>query len=131
MGVLRRKRQSDPGQPNRPARAASALSDVAFQQLSDQRISETPVPARVIETPNGQRWLVVLIAKLASIDPTGEARGARLIVRVEPLFGGHDRARILTVRAGSLDEMDGEALRDALLRRRGGDTPRKRRKVDK
>lgn len=129
MGVLRRKqRQSDSGRQTPPARAVSALSDVAFRQLSDQRITETPVPARVIETPNGQRWLVVLIAKLASIDPSGEARGARLIVRAEPLFGGQDRARILTVRAESLDEMDGGALRDALLRRRGGDAPRKRQR---
>jgi len=35
------------------------------------------------------------------------------------------------VRAASLDEMDGDALRDALLRRRGGDAPRKRRTIDK
>lgn len=123
MGVLRRKQRNTARQSG----AASALSEATLRHLSDQGLSETPVPARVLETPSGQRWLVVLIARLASIDGVGETRGARLIVRAEPLFGGQDRARIVTVRAGSLDEMDGSMLRDALLRRRGGAPARKRR----
>jgi hypothetical protein len=121
MGVLRRK----PRNTLRQTGAASALSEATLRRLSDQGLSETPVPARVLETPSGQRWLVVLIARLASVDPIGDTRGARLIVRAEPLFGGQDRARIVTVRAASLDEMDGSVLRDALLRRPGGE--RKRR----
>lgn len=124
MGVLRRK----PRHTARQSGAASGLNEAALRRLSDQGISETPVPARVLETPSGQRWLVVLIARLASVDPVGEARGARLIVRAEPLFGGQDRARILTVKAGSLDEMDGSLLRDALLRRRSSEPARKRRR---
>jgi hypothetical protein len=128
MGVLRRKqRQSDSGQTARPG-PGSPLNEMALRRLSDHGISETPVPARVLETPSGQRWLVVLIARLASVDPNGDARGGRLIVRAEALFGGHERARILTVRATSLDEMDGTTLRDALLRRRSGDTPPRTRR---
>jgi hypothetical protein len=106
----------------------SSLSEATLRRLSDEGISETPVPARVLETPSGQRWLVVLIARLASVDPIGGTRGGRLIVRAEPLFGGEDRARIVTVRAASLDEMNGTVLRDALLRPRRGETPRTRRK---
>jgi hypothetical protein len=83
----------------------------------------------VLETPSGQRWLVVLIARLASIDPVGEPRGGRLIVRAEPLFGGNERVRIVIVKAKSLDEMDGGMLREALLRRRSGDHPKTRRRV--
>ncbi len=124
MGVLRRKQRNTVRQSG----AVSALSEATLRRLSDQDIGETPVPARVLETPSGQRWLVVLIARLASVDPVGEPRGARLIVRAEPLFGGQDRARIITVRAASLDEMDGSVLRDALLRRRGSEPARKRRR---
>ena len=120
MGVLRRKHRHSGGE--------SPLNEETLRRLSDEGISETPVPARVLETPSGQRWLVVLIARLASVDPTGETRGGRLIVRAEPLFGGQERARIATVRATSLAEMDGTVLRDALLRRRSGETPRPRRK---
>jgi hypothetical protein len=127
MGVLRRKqRQSHSGQGGRASESASVLNEATLRRLSDHGISETPVPARVFETPSGQRWLVILIARLASVDPQGESRGGRLIVRAEPLFGGHERARIITVRAGSLQEMDGTVLRDALLRRRSGETPRTR-----
>lgn len=124
MGVLRRKQRN----AVRQSGAASALSEDMLRRLSDHGISETPVPARVLETPSGQRWLVVLIARLASVDPVGETRGARLIVRAEPLFGGQDRARIVTVKAATLDEMDGSLLRDALLRRRDGEPARKRRR---
>lgn len=124
MGVLRRKPRNTVRQP----RAESPLSEATLRRLSDQGISETPVPARVLETPSGDRWLVVLIARLASVDAAGEARGARLIVRAEPLFGGPERARIVTVRASSLNEMDGTVLRDALLRRRSSETSRKRRR---
>jgi hypothetical protein len=126
MGVLRRKqRQSDSRHTGGPG-GESPLNEAALRRLSDHGISETPVPARVLETPGGQRWLVILIARLASVDPNGEARGGRLIVRAEPLFGGHERARMITVRATSLDEMDGTVLRDALLRRRSGETARTR-----
>ena len=129
MGVVRRKqRQSDSGHTGGPSDRESPLNEATLRRLSDQGISETPVPARVLETPAGQRWLVVLIARLASVDPNGEARGGRLIVRAEPLFGGQERARIVTVRATSLDEMDGTVLRDALLRRRSGETARTRRR---
>jgi hypothetical protein len=124
MGVLRRKPRNTVRHPG----SESPLSEATLRRLSDQGISETPVPARVLETPGGDRWLVVLIARLASVDPAGEARGARLIIRAEPLFGGPDRARIVTVRAASLNEMDGTVLRDALLRRRSSETPRKRRR---
>jgi hypothetical protein len=120
MGVVRRKQRQSRGEP--------PLNEATLRQLSDQGISETPVPARVLETPNGQRWLVVLIARLASVDANGEARGGRLIVRAEPLFGGQERARIVTVRATSLDETDGVVLRDALLRHRSGEAPRTRRR---
>ena len=129
MGVLRRKqRQSDSRQTVPPSAGESPLNEATLRRLSDEGISETPVPARVLETPSGQRWLVILIARLASVDPVGESRGGRLIVRAEPLFGGQDRARIVTVKAASLDEMDGTVLRDALLRRRGGEPPRARRR---
>jgi hypothetical protein len=123
MGVLRRK-------PRNTVRhgGASPLSEATLRRLSDQGLSETPVPARVLETPSGQRWLVVLIARLASVDPVGESRGARLILRAEPLFGGQDRARIVTVRANALDELDGSLLRDALLRRAAGNGARTRRR---
>jgi hypothetical protein len=124
MGVVRRKHRN----PVRHSGGDSPLNEATLRRLSDQGISETPVPARVLETPSGQRWLVVLIARLASVDPVGETGGARLIIRAEPLFGGQDRARIVTVRAASLDEMDGAVLRDALLRRRGGEPARKRRR---
>lgn len=124
MGVLRRKQRNTV----RHSGGESPLNEATLRRLSEQGISETPVPARVLETPSGQRWLVVLIARLASVDPAGEARGARLIIRAEPLFGGQDRARIITVRAASLDEMDGSVLRDALLRRGGGESARKRRR---
>ncbi len=123
MGVLRRKQRTTVRQSG----AASALNEVTLRRLSDQGLSEAPVPARVLETPSGQRWLVVLIARLASVDPVGETRGARLIVRAEPLFGGQDRARIVTVKAATLDEMDGSVLRDALLRRRGNPAKQQRR----
>jgi hypothetical protein len=127
MGVLRRKqRQSHSGHTGGPSGGESPLNEAALRRLSDHGISETPVPARVLETPSGQRWLVILIARLASVDPNGDARGGRLIVRAEPLFGGHERAHIITVRATSLDEMDGTVLRDALLRRRSGETSRTR-----
>ena len=122
MGVVRRKHRNTV----RHSGGESPLNEATLRRLSDQGISETPVPARVLETPSGQRWLVVLIARLASVDPGGETGGARLIIRAEPLFGGHDRARIVTVRATSLDEMDGAVLRDALLRRREGEPARKR-----
>jgi len=124
MGVVRRKHRNTV----RHSGGDSPLNEVTLRRLSDQGISETPVPARVLETPSGQRWLVVLIARLASVDPVGETGGARLIIRAEPLFGGQDRARIVTVRAASLDEMDGAVLRDALLRRRDGEPARKRRR---
>lgn len=124
MGVVRRKHRSTV----RHSGGDSPLNEATLRRLSDQGISETPVPARVLETPSGQRWLVVLIARLASVDPVGETGGARLIIRAEPLFGGQDRARIVTVRAASLDEMDGAVLRDALLRRRDGEPARKRRR---
>ena len=124
MGVVRRKQRNTVGQSG----GQSPLNEATLRRLSDEGISETPVPARVLETPSGQRWLVVLIARLASVDPIGESRGARLILRAEPLFGGPDRARIVTVRATSLDEMDGSLLRDALLRHRGSDAARKRRR---
>ena len=124
MGVVRRKQRSTVRQPG----PAPALTEAALRRLSDQGISETPVPARVLETPSGQRWLVVLIARLASVDAVGETRGSRLILRAEPLFGGQDRARIVTVRATSLDEMDGSVLRDALLSRRGSEPAKKRRR---
>lgn len=124
MGVVRRKHRNTV----RHSGGDSPLNEATLRRLSDQGISETPVPARVLETPSGQRWLVVLIARLASVDPVGETGGARLIVRAEPLFGGQDRARIVTVRAASLDEMDGAVLRDALLRRRDGEPARKRRR---
>lgn len=129
MGVVRRKpRQSDSTRTIRPPGDESAPSEGTLRQLSDHGISEAPVPARVLETPSGQRWLIVLIARLASIDASGDARGGRLIVRAEPLFGEQERARIVTVKAMSLDEMDGTVLRDALLRRRSGETPRVRRR---
>ena len=129
MGVVRRKqRSSHSTRTIRPPGNESALSEATLRQLSDQGISETPVPARVLETPSGQRWLVVLIARLASIDASGDARGGRLILRAEPLFGVQERSRILTVKAMSLDEMDGTVLRDALLRRRTSETPRVRRR---
>jgi hypothetical protein len=124
MGVVRRKHRNTV----RHSGGDSPLNEATLRRLSDQGISETPVPARVLETPSGQRWLVVLIARLASVDPVGETGGARLIIRAEPLFGGQDRARIVTVRAASLDEMDGAVLRDALLRRRDGEPARKRRR---
>ena len=124
MGVVRRKQRNAVGRSG----GQSPLNEATLRRLSDEGISETPVPARVLETPSGQRWLVVLIARLASVDPIGESRGARLILRAEPLFGGPDRARIVTVRATSLDEMDGSLLRDALLRHRGSDAARKRRR---
>ena len=124
MGVVRRKHRNTV----RHSGGDSPLNEATLRRLSDQGISETPVPARVLETPSGQRWLVVLIARLASVDPVGETGGARLIVRAEPLFGGQDRARIVTVRAASLDEMDGAVLRDALVRRRDGEPARKRRR---
>lgn len=124
MGVVRRKHRNTV----RHSGGDSPLNEATLRRLSDQGISETPVPARVLETPSGQRWLVVLIARLASVDPVGETGGARLIIRAEPLFGGQDRARIVTVRAASLDEMDGALLRDALLRRRDGEPARKRRR---
>ena len=81
MGVVRRKQRNSARQPG----GASPLTEATLRRLSDQGLSETPVPARVLETPGGQRWLVVLIARLASVDPIGETRGARLIVRAEPL----------------------------------------------
>jgi hypothetical protein len=124
MGVVRRKQRSNV----RHSGGAVPLTEAALRRLSDQGISETPVPARVLETPGGHRWLVVLIARLASVDPVGETRGARLIVRAEPLFGGQDRARIVTVRAASLDEMNGTVLRDALLRGRSGEAQRRRQR---
>jgi hypothetical protein len=124
MGVLRRK----PRNTVRHGGGASPLSEETLRRLSDQGLSETPVPARVLETPSGQRWLVVLIARLASVDAVGESRGARLILRAEPLFGGQDRARIVTVRANALDELDGSLLRDALLRRPTGVGARARRR---
>jgi hypothetical protein len=125
-GLRRRQRQSDSGPTSRASGSASVLNEATLRRLSDHGISETPVPARVFETPGGQRWLVILIARLASVDPQGESRGGRLIVRAEPLFGGQERARIITVKAGSLQEMDGTILRDALLRRRSGETLRTR-----
>jgi hypothetical protein len=125
-GLRRRQRQSDSGPTGRASRSGSVLNEATLRRLSDHGISETPVPARVLETPSGQRWLVILIARLASVDPQGDSRGGRLIVRAEPLFGGQERARIITVRAGSLQEMDGTTLRDALLRRRSGETLRTR-----
>jgi hypothetical protein len=125
MGVLRRKQRSDSRHTGRSG-GPSPLNEATLRRLSDHGISETPVPARVLETPSGERWLVILVARLASVDPSGEARGGRLIARAEPLFGGEERARIITVRAASLDEMDGTLLRDALLRRRSGETPRTR-----
>ena len=129
MGVVRRRqRQSDSRHTLRRPAGQSPLNEAALQRLSDHGISETPVPARVLETPSGQRWLVVLIARLASVDPMGEARGGRLIIRAEPLFGGQERARIVTVKATSLDEMDAIVLRDALLRSRSGETARRRRR---
>jgi hypothetical protein len=124
MGVVRRKQRNTV----RHSGGESPLSEATLRRLSDQGISETPVPARVLETPSGHRWLVVLIARLASVDPAGEPRGARLIVRAEPLFGGQERTRIITLRAASLNEMDGTVLRDALLRRPSSATPRKRRR---
>jgi hypothetical protein len=124
MGVLRRK----PRSTTRRGGDESPLSEATLRRLSDQGLSETPVPARVLETPSGQRWLVVLIARLASVDPAGESRRARLILRAEPLFGGQDRARIVTVRANALDELDGSLLRDALLRRAAGGGARARRR---
>lgn len=123
MGVVRRKQRSSAGQGG-----GSPLTEATLRRLSDRGISETPVPARVLETPGGHRWLVVLIARLASVDTVGETRGGRLIVRAEPLYGGQDRARIVTVRAASLDEMTGSVLRDALLRGRSGQTQRRRRR---
>jgi hypothetical protein len=101
----------------------------SLRHLSDAGIGDTPVPARVLETPGGQRWLVVLIARLASLDAAGEERGGRLILRAEPLSGGNERVRIATVKATSLDEVDGGMLREALLRRRSGDHPKARRRV--
>lgn len=118
MGVLRRK----PRQPTPP----STPPESGFRHLSDHNLSDTPVPARVLETPGGKRWLVVLIARLASVDPVPGAGGARLILRAEPLFGPADRVQIVTVKARSLDEVDGEQLREALLRRRGGGTRTRR-----
>ena len=128
MGQLRRKqRQSGSHAAARPARVPSAHT--SLRELSDAGISDSPGPARVLETPSGQRWLVVLIARLASLDTAGEERGGRLILRAEPLFGGHERVRIAIVKAKSLDEVDGGMLREALLRRRGGDHPKARRRV--
>ena len=130
MGQLRRKqRQSGSQAAARPARVSSAHHQPSLRQLSEAGIGDTPVPARVLETPSGQRWLVVLIARLASLDPAGEERGGRLIVRAEPLFGGQERVRIAIVKAKSLDEVDGGMLREALLRRRSGDHPKARRRV--
>ncbi|HET6701512.1 MAG TPA: hypothetical protein VFH14_06905 [Gemmatimonadaceae bacterium] len=123
MGVVRRKQRSSVRQGG-----GSPLTEGTLRRLSDEGISETPVPARVLETPGGHRWLVILIARLASVDPVGETRGARLIVRAEPLYGGQDRARIVTVRAASLDDMTGPVLRDALLRGRPGEAQRRRRR---
>jgi hypothetical protein len=128
MGVVRRKqRQSDSKQTVRPSHAESPLTEATLRRLSDEGISETPVPARVLETPSGQRWLVVLIARLASVDPIRGTRGGRLIVRAEPLFGA-ERARIVTVRAASLGEMNGRVLRDALVGHRSRENPRTRRR---
>lgn len=130
MGQLRRKqRQSGSHAAARPARASSLPHQASLRHLSDAGISDTPVPARVLETPSGQRWLVVLIARLASLDQAGEERGGRLILRAEPLFGGHERVRIAIVKAKSLDEVDGGMLREALLRRRSGGHPKARRRV--
>src|SRR5919204_6270049 len=103
MGVLRRKHRSDSRHTTRRSSSHPPLNEETLRRLSDHGISETPVPARVLETPGGQRWLVILIARLASVDPIGETRGGRLIVRAEPLFGGQERARIVTVKASSLD----------------------------
>ncbi len=129
MGVVRRRhRQPTSRQTARHSGGESPLSEATLRRLSDRGISETPVPARVLETPGGQRWLVVLIARLASVDVSGEARGGRLIVRAEPLFGGQERACIVTVRTTSMDEMNGTVLRDALLRRRSGERRRPRRR---
>jgi hypothetical protein len=129
MGVVRRRhRQTDSRHTVRRSDGDPPLNEATLRRMSDHGISETPVPARVLETPSGQRWLVILIARLASVDAFGETRGSRLIIRAEPLFGGHERARLVTVRATSLNEMDGIVLRDALLRPRRGErarTPRK------
>ena len=130
MGQLRRKQRHSGSQAAaRPARASSLHHAASLDHLSDAGIGDTPVPARVLETPSGQRWLVVLIARLASLDQAGAERGGRLIVRAEPLFGGHERVRIAIVKAKSLDEVDGGMLREALLRRRSGDHPKARRRV--
>jgi hypothetical protein len=128
VGQLRRK-QPQSGAAARPARVASVPRQPSLRELSEAGVGDTPVPARVLETPSGQRWLVVLIARLASLDPAGEERGGRLIVRAEPLFGGQERVRIAIVKAKSLDEVDGGMLREALLRRRSGDRPKARRRV--
>jgi hypothetical protein len=128
MGVLRRKHRSDSRHTVRRSGGHPALNEETLRRLSDHGISETPVPARVLETPSGQRWLVILIARLASVDLIGETRGGRLIVRAEPLFGGNERARIITVKATSLNDMDGIVLRDALLRQRSTEGPRTRRR---
>jgi hypothetical protein len=118
MGVLRRKHR----QPN----SLSTPREPSLRHLSDSNLSDTPVPARVLETPGGKRWLVVLIARLASVDPIVETGGARLILKVEPLFRESERVQIVTVKAHTLEEIDGEMLREALLRRRRGSGRRTR-----
>jgi hypothetical protein len=130
VGQLRRKQRPSGSQAAaRPARVTPVAHEATLRHLSDAGISDSPVPARVLETPSGQRWLVVLIARLASLDQAGQERGGRLIVRAEPLFAGNERVRIAIVKATSLDEVDGGMLREALLRRRSGAHPKARRRV--
>ncbi|MFN2398579.1 MAG: hypothetical protein ABR543_08045 [Gemmatimonadaceae bacterium] len=60
----------------------------------------------------GARWIVAVVARLVSEDTVTGAESARLVVRIERAGEGRRRAVIVSLAAGSLDEVDERTLRN-------------------
>lgn len=59
----------------------------------------------------GARWTVAVVARLVSEDTVTGAQSARLVVRMERVGERRQRPRIVSLAAGSLDELDEHTLR--------------------
>ena len=81
--------------------------------------TQTGAPARVVSM-RGTRWLVTVVARLLSEDVATGVEAGRLVLRLECMTHPGRPARIATIRARSLDELDDDALHAIVSARLNG-----------
>lgn len=67
-------------------------------------------PERSFTSRSGTRWRATVVARLVSEDSITGAERAQLVIRVDCLARPRHAARIFTLRASNLDELQHETL---------------------